>query len=432
MMKTRHFVLVMLAVLIFPPVGRAYPLLSGQEMPALAHVNQVDSDYLDGREQLSRGQLDEARSSFERVLQADSQHVYALLGLAEIAFQRNDLAAATESVNRAVTLQPDSAYVQTVLGRQLYIKRDFSGAERAFLKATELDPDNVSARINLADLYLSALARPVEAEAAYQGVVDRMPQHAGAHFGLGRARVQMNKLAAAREAFAVAARLDPANPQPDQAMANVAFREARLDEALDHVEAALKRDPQFVPGLIARGDLMVAKGDLEAGKRNYLAAIDRAPTMAALYFRLGNLYQRLNEPTAAMAQYRQVIKQDPGAAQAYNNLAWLMVEQKGDLNEALDFVERAIVLAPRELAFKDTLAWVYRAKGDYAKAESELQAIISKMPEAYAYRYHLGVVRQEKGDIAGARKAYGDALSGNKVFPGAEDARMRLKALGGS
>src|SRR5439155_20251033 len=54
--------------------------------------------------------------------------------------------------------------------------------------------------------------------------------------------------------------------------------------------------------------------------------------------------------------YRRSLKIDADSGDALNNLAYLLLQRNGDLNEAKELVTRAIALAPGIAAFHDTLA----------------------------------------------------------------------------
>ncbi len=67
---------------------------------------------------------------------------------------------------------------------------------------------------------------------------------------------------------------------------------------------------------------------------------------------------------------RQSIKDRPEFADAYNELAWLMAEERLQLNEALTIIDQALELSPDNVMYLDTKAEVYEQLGQY---ESELQ-----------------------------------------------------------
>jgi tetratricopeptide (TPR) repeat protein len=68
------------------------------------------------------------------------------------------------------------------------------------------------------------------------------------------------------------------------------------------------------------------------------------------------------------SRLRQQIAEDPASSTSYNQLAWLVGNTEGDLDEALKFSRKSIELNPGYGGYYDTLAHVYFAKTDYKNA----------------------------------------------------------------
>ena len=77
----------------------------------------------------------------------------------------------------------------------------------------------------------------------------------------------------------------------------------------------------------------------------------------------------------------------------------------------------------------DTLGWVYYKKGLYDSAISEFSDSLEKIPDNALVNYHLGMAFYKKGDNDSARAQLEKALSLNKNFDGAEEARKVLSGL---
>jgi Flp pilus assembly protein TadD len=141
------------------------------------------------------------------------------------------------------------------------------------------------------------------------------------------------------------------------------------------------------------------------------------------------IYQRLNRLGDAEAAYHAALKENPGIAPAYNNLAMITLKRGGNLSNALAWAQKGVELAPSVPQFHDTLGWVYRAQGDKAKAIAALERAVSLPPPQAEIVYHLGIVYEEAGQKQNAAAAYRKALSIQADFPQAKDARARLAAL---
>ncbi|MBB6184551.1 tetratricopeptide repeat protein [Oleiagrimonas soli] len=79
-----------------------------------------------------------------------------------------------------------------------------------------------------------------------------------------------------------------------------------------------------------------AQGDLGTALTAYRQLADDMPDDTQSWFRLGNVYARLNQPEAAMKAYRHVLQRDPNNAKAWHNLGVVYLHQS-----AAAFVESA-------------------------------------------------------------------------------------------
>lgn len=71
---------------------------------------------------------------------------------------------------------------------------------------------------------------------------------------------------------------------------------------------------------------------------------------------------------ACVADMRKQMAGQPNQAVQYNNLAWLVANTEGDLDEALRCSKKSLELEPNNGGYYDTLGRVYYARGDYASA----------------------------------------------------------------
>jgi tetratricopeptide (TPR) repeat protein len=92
------------------------------------------------RQAMNAGRLDEARTGYQRALEAtpDSAVLYRELGMVER--RQGDSAAALEQFNRAVALDPADAVSLAQAGEILEERGDFAGAETAYRTAATVDP----------------------------------------------------------------------------------------------------------------------------------------------------------------------------------------------------------------------------------------------------------------------------------------------------
>ena len=106
---------------------------------------------------------------------------------------------------------------------------------------------------------------------------------------------------------------------------------------------------------------------------------------------LASLESDAGDLVSAEDLYRRALKIDANLPDALNNLAYIVLQQKGDLNEAKDFVTRAIALAPTIAAYHDTLARINEKLDNRDQAQAEFVEALRLDPASLDA--HIGLCR---------------------------------------
>ena len=104
------------------------------------------------------------------------------------------------------------------------------------------------------------------------------------------------------------------------------------------------------------------------------------PTATLAWTNLGNTENRLGRRAAAEEAFRKAIETDPESADALNNLAWLLYEDKR-INEAAPIARKAVLIkAPDAWMRMDTLARILAALGECDEARSTFRQALEQVP----------------------------------------------------
>jgi tetratricopeptide (TPR) repeat protein len=396
-------------------------------LPADQTASPADQDYAEGIKKLAANDTEGAELAFNRALKKQPDHANSLLGLAEIAHQRQHPELAAKLIKQAVKAAPDNANAQASLGRLLAVQKKYPEAEKALKKAAELDPKLIRPRMDLADLYATVLGKPSAALSLYGQVLDIDPNHAGANYAYGVTLMRVGDLTKARAALETSARLAPANPLPLLALARLSLQQKELDEALILLERALTIQPTLADALELRGDIQQARRSPDKALADYSAAVLAQPDLVTAWLKQGIIQQQLGQYEEAKKSYLAAIKLDLKLSAAYNNLAWMETENRKNLEQAEVWAKKAVQLSPEIADYHDTLGWVYRARGNLKDAELSLQRATRLQHVPASVFYHLGVVLQEMGKPQEAAVAFEKALTLDKNYPAAQQALQRLQ-----
>ena len=141
------------------------------------------------------------------------------------------------------------------------------------------------------------------------------------------------------------------------------------------------------------------------------------------------IQEQRQEYDKAKMHYQDALKLNAKFAPAANNLAWILSETGGNIDEALSYAQTAREQRPDDPHIGDTLGWIYYKKNAFLKATSVLKDAMDKLPDNPLVVYHYGMAQLKNGDKAAAKKALENSLRLSAAFSGADEARKALKEL---
>jgi len=185
-------------------------------------------------------------------------------------------------------------------------------AEKCLRRLLDRDPNNASVWVNLATTQETA-GRTDAAIASLTQALQIDPGRASAHFNLGLLSVKQQDWGQAEVSFAHAIELEPERPESYCRRAEALIRLNRCAEALQVLQALLKRYPRLALG----------------------------------WSLMGNAHQKLEQTSQALACYRkaQTCTDNP-AALAANHVNMALLLKPHDMGLALQHARRAAELQP--------------------------------------------------------------------------------------
>jgi len=435
MRSTRNFWVKRFAHVFFvaacvPGIVLAVPNPAPEAIEARAiNPKEAKAQLSRGLEQLTKGDFAAAEKFFNESIRLDSTQVEVRLLLAEIHLRQGRLDDAEALVRKAMAIKPNAPNILVALGNVLLLKKDSVQAEEMYRKALAINKDHVPAHLGLGELYLKFLNKPQEAITAYGRAVEINPKLPSARLALGSAYAATGQIDKAIAEFQVAAKLAPTDPQAPHAIGRLQVGQKKLDQAVSSFSAALSTNAFYMPALIDRADVLVELGRNQEAAADYASAVARQGDNAQLWLKLGLANDRLQRKDEAIKAYQKAVSINPGLSLAYNNMAWLVMDEKDRFDQALEWATKATSLAPTIPQFHDTLGWIYRARGELDLAQKSLETATQLTPAQADIFYHLGVVLQEQGKKKEAETAFKRALQIDKDFADAADAGRRLGSL---
>ena len=132
---------------------------------------------------------------------------------------------------------------------------------------------------------------------------------------------------------------------------------------------------------------------------------------------------------------RKSIALDPASAsRAYNYIGYMWLDADKNIDQAGEFIRKALEAEPDNAAYLDSLGWYYYKKGEYEQARTELLKAAQMLePEDPVVFEHIGDTCAKLGDTAQAliywqKAAALDGVNAD-VAEKIEQAKKKLAAL---
>jgi len=189
----------------------------------------------------------------------------------------------------------------------------------------------------------------------------------------------------------------------------------KQDQAVEVLEQLARSHGDLAVVHSTLGDLLRAEDDFEGAISAYDRAIERAaetaPVRWVLYYSRGIAYERSGNEAASETDFRAALALNPEQPQVLNYLGYSMVEQKRNLDEALDMIERAVAASPNSGYIVDSLGWVLYRLGRYEEAVVQMERAVELLAVDPVVNDHLGDVYWAVGRHREAEFQWSRALS---------------------
>ena len=122
-------------------------------------------------------------------------------------------------------------------------------------------------------------------------------------------------------------------------------------------------------------------------------------------------YEKSDQWPKAETEFKTLLRDFPGDAQALNYFGYMLTERTTRLAEARGYIEAALKLQPENGAYLDSLGWVQFAMKEYPAAYETLTRAFRKEPLDATVLEHLGDAARAVGKKEEALRRYSAALN---------------------
>ncbi|MFW6234629.1 MAG: tetratricopeptide repeat protein [Spirochaetota bacterium] len=257
-----------------------------------------------------RGEYIVAIQRYREALDLNGNYADAWYGLARSFVALSEYDQALEAVREAARRARRNPDIIALEGDILLLLGRIEEAADAYNRILATEPNNVSARIGLAELAV-AEGRTQTALETYRTVLSISPENRPAILALAVLYDERGDMEAAERYLALALEFHPRDPFVHELVSRYYLRAGRYDLARSHAETAVALSPDF-----ARGWELLARTELSAGDYD-----------------------------AAVAASDRLIQVDPDSARAFYLLG-LSYEGRDSFEEAVDAFDRSLRISP--------------------------------------------------------------------------------------
>jgi arylsulfatase A-like enzyme/Tfp pilus assembly protein PilF len=281
----------------------------------------------------------------------------------------------------------DERRVANAYKQELQRVRDASDKDAPKTQEANLDTETMR---NLASLgYIGGTSAVVGDDKDLPDPKDKM--HLFDSVGYAANLMSQDKYKDAEKVLRIVLKDDPNVPQAQLLLASTYQKLGQRDQAMQILDAYLKRDSHNVRALTAMAEILS-----DNGKRAEVDALSH-----------------------------QILNIDPRNAHAYELIADGFMAAK-DYNGALPALQKAVELQPKLSRSRINLAACYIALGRTGEASTMLNQIIAEYPKFPLAHYHLALLHEREGNAAAARAEYEAELANH---PKTVAARFNLGEL---
>ncbi len=366
------------------------PQKAAQELEELARTRPLYAPEIYseiGRMYLYHKNYSAALRAFDKAVSLDASAVQPRLGRATAYERTNQYFLMLHELEELEKMGYATAQTMAQMGSVYVLVKDFPRAQQYFLKAKELDNGNIAA-----GYFLAVLAEQ---------------QHDYSHaIGYLRDTADYDDSPAKQIQVSYFQRKLNQNEESFKTIAHAYEKFKNNDEVAYLYAVALYEREQY-----------------RKSARVLLPLVEKLPENQDVRLQYAYALEGQKKYRAMETQLNVLLEQNPRNAAALNLQAYSWALRNTRLDEASEYIARALAEVPQDVSFQDTQAWIFYLQGKYAPALDLIKAIPHEVLEANPeMAYHAGMIYAAAGQEELARTYLQLAADG-----GWKEAKKELK-----
>lgn len=367
-------------------------------------------------------------SEAHRLLDSSPQSIEFITFMGNVCMEFNRPDSAIVYFNKAVEVDPTSGYAYYSRAQYYNTIGDSVAYDREVFQALQHPDLDLEPKLGILREYVSQLYKDEKQRdrisSMFVSLVDQYPHEEDVRKIYGSYLFLINDLGGAAEQYDYLLGLNPDELETWGLLGQIYYNNADYAESESTMIDALKYFPDEVSLYMLASSAASAQKAFDRAN----AYIDRAlgivdstdkAMMASLYGAKGDIAFNSNEPSDSVAAYyRTAFRYDPDNSVLLNNIAYYMACSETDLDTALTYVEKALMLeeqldGKQSSTTLDTYAWVLFKRKDYSKALDIIKQVLELDEDGSSAELleHAGDIYFMNGDPVEALDFWKQALT---------------------
>ncbi|ARN76376.1 hypothetical protein BST96_11395 [Oceanicoccus sagamiensis] len=370
-----------------------------------------------------RGEPEAALDIIREVLEIDDQDLHAVVVEARLLQQLNRVDEAYVRLEKVVASNPNNRRLRLQYARMLMAK-DIAKAKQQFEILLSYSPRDPDLLLSLG-LISKETQQSDDAKIYFQRLLNTGNRTTEANFYLGQLAEQDQDWEAAIDYYQ---QIPPGTDflAATNRIVSIYATQGRIDTAAEYLQGLRQQYPEHSVRLyLLESELLLKNGRTEQAHALLTEALLISPDQPSLLYARSMLSERLDKLDLMEQDLLKIIAQDTNNATALNALGYVLANRSERLDEAYDYITRALAAKPGDPAIQDSLGWVEYRRGNLDKALTLLQAAYQSFPD-HEVAAHLGEVLWQSGDQKGAIKIWEGGLKRRPDSPIIQETMERL------
>jgi tetratricopeptide (TPR) repeat protein len=385
--------------------------------------------YTLGRALAAKGDLDAARPEFLEAVQKNANFIEPRLALAEMGQLKGDYKTTLRYANEILNINPNLTRVRVLRAVSLINTGNSADGRKELETLERSNPQDKELQLQLGVLELHD-KHFKEAEEYFRKLSADSANDVRPLSGLTQTLAAEGELDKAVALLGEDVKKTPTNNQLRYLYAVTAAMAGRYDTAIEEFQQLVSANPKTAQLYVALGNAYRVKGDTANALATLQKGVGLAPKDPTPLVAEAEVLTSMNRQQEALEKYRAALRLTPDNATLLNNVAYLMADTGGSLEEALKYVRRALQLDSKQPRYSDTLGWIYYKQNLNDTALQVFRGLTETNPDNATFHYHFAMVLLKKGDKATAKTELQNALAKKPSDEVRHDVEAELSKIG--